>query len=132
MTELMLIVAIIATLTAIAVPKAADSIRHAQESRTKYNLGALRSALGMYYAENEGYPLDSLASLVPKYLRDIPAKYTPPFHPEGNEVSAGPIAAQVAAKGDWFYVNDKASFQFGAIMVNCVHADLKGEIWTTL
>ena len=55
--ELMIVVAIIGILAAIAIPKFADLIRKSKEGATKGSLGALRSALTIYYGEQEGvYP----------------------------------------------------------------------------
>lgn len=55
--ELMIVVAIIGILAAIAIPKFADLIRKSKEGSTKGSMGALRSALTIYYGEQEGiYP----------------------------------------------------------------------------
>lgn len=55
--ELMIVVAIIGILAAIAIPKFADLIKKSKEGSTKGSLGALRSALTIYYGEQEGtYP----------------------------------------------------------------------------
>ena len=54
----MLALAIIGLLMAIAVPKFADLIWKAREATLKGQLGALRSALTIYYTDNEGfYPI---------------------------------------------------------------------------
>ncbi|OGS45662.1 MAG: hypothetical protein A2539_07250 [Elusimicrobia bacterium RIFOXYD2_FULL_34_15] len=56
--ELMIVVAIIGILAAIAIPKFADLIKKSKEGATKGSLGALRSALTIYYGEQEGlYPV---------------------------------------------------------------------------
>jgi len=56
--ELMIVVAIIGILAAIAIPKFADLIKKSKEGATKGSLGELRSALTIYYGENEGiYPV---------------------------------------------------------------------------
>lgn len=52
--ELMLAVAIIGLLSAIAVPKFGNLIDKAREASLKGQLGSLRSALSLYYADNEG------------------------------------------------------------------------------
>lgn len=55
--ELMIVVAIIGILAAIAIPKFADLITKSKEGSTKGSLGAMRSALTIYYGEQEGtYP----------------------------------------------------------------------------
>ena len=53
--ELMIVVAIIGTLSAIAVPKFASLVRKSQDGATKGNLGRLRSAMSIYYSDMEGY-----------------------------------------------------------------------------
>jgi prepilin-type N-terminal cleavage/methylation domain-containing protein len=52
--ELMIVAAIIAILAMIALPKFSNLIDRAREASTKGNLGALRSALSIYQADNEG------------------------------------------------------------------------------
>lgn len=132
LVELMLVVTIIAILAAIAVPNFSRLIRQAQEARTKANLASLRAAITLFYSDTETtFPTDHLQSLVPKYLRDIPLKYTPRYHPEGNTVSAGPSDAQTDASGDWFYVNKSSDTYFGKISVNCIHTDIKGVSWSS-
>ena len=60
--ELMIVVAIIGILAAIAIPKFADLIKKSKEGSTKGSLGALRSALTIYYGEQEGvYPSTTAA-----------------------------------------------------------------------
>ncbi|MBI5574004.1 MAG: type II secretion system protein [Elusimicrobia bacterium] len=62
--ELMIVVAIIGILAAIAIPKFADLIKKSKEGSTKGSLGALRSALTIYYGEQEGvYPVASTDGL---------------------------------------------------------------------
>ena|ERR1019366_8721012 len=78
--ELMIAVAIIGILSAIAIPQFSNSVMQAQEGVTKGNLGAIRSALSIYYGDNEGiYPADDLTSLTAggRYLRRIPSAIFP-------------------------------------------------------
>src|SRR3954470_943691 len=75
LVELMIVVAIIGILAAIAIPKFGKLVSKSHESTTKGNLGAIRSALSVYYAENEGfYPADALAALSAdsKYIVELP------------------------------------------------------------
>jgi prepilin-type N-terminal cleavage/methylation domain-containing protein len=131
LVELMIVIAILAILATVGMSSVSGTIRRSQEARTKGNLAMLRASITMYYADHEGlYPIDDLASLQPKYLRAIPLKMTPPYHPEGNTVSAGPLTDMTDSRGDWFYVNDGSSSDFGKVMVNCIHSTLKGEIWS--
>src|SRR5687768_3813539 len=77
--ELMIVVAIIGILAAIAIPKFADLIRKSNEGATKGNLGAIRSAMSIYYGDMEGiYPNDPASlSINGKYLSSIPKAKTP-------------------------------------------------------
>lgn len=130
--ELMIVVAIIGILAAIAIPQFATISKKAYEGRTKANLGAIRSALAIYYGDTEGlFPTDDLSSITPKYLTQMPLKYTPPYHPEGNSVSAGNDATMTASTGDWFYYNDRLDNHWGKVIVNCVHEDIRGAVWSS-
>src|SRR3954454_322818 len=55
--ELMIVVAIIGILAAVAIPKFADLVTKSKEAAVKGTLGALRSAVSIYYGDLEGnYP----------------------------------------------------------------------------
>lgn len=70
--ELLVVMAIIATLLSIAVPRYFNSIDKAQESVLKQDLGILRDAIDQFYSDTGNYPL-SLEELVERrYLRKIP------------------------------------------------------------
>src|SRR5436853_5565234 len=79
--ELMIVVAIIGILAAIAIPKFSQLITKGNEANTKGNLGAIRSALSIYYGDTEGYyPVDSgLTGLTAnsKYMTNIPVAKLP-------------------------------------------------------
>src|SRR5438067_10870079 len=82
--ELMIVVAIIGILAAIAIPKFAELIRKSSEGASKGNLGALRSAMSIYYGDMEGtYPF-SMTSLTigGKYLTVVPPAKAPNYHPD--------------------------------------------------
>ncbi|MDD5492188.1 MAG: prepilin-type N-terminal cleavage/methylation domain-containing protein [bacterium] len=55
LVELMMVVAIIGILAGVAVPRYMDFLRRSREGATKGNLGSLRSALNIYYADTEFY-----------------------------------------------------------------------------
>jgi prepilin-type N-terminal cleavage/methylation domain-containing protein len=57
LVELMIVVAVIGILAGIAVPRYMDFVTRAKEGATKGNLGAIRSAVNIYYADNAFYPL---------------------------------------------------------------------------
>src|SRR5688572_31367292 len=84
--ELMIVVAIIGILAAIAIPKFADLIRKSNEGASKGNLGAVRSALSIYYGDMEGVYPDNPVSLTAngKYLGVIPKAKTPNYHADSE------------------------------------------------
>jgi len=58
LVELMIVVAIIGILAGIAVPRYLNFVQRAKEGATKANLGALRSAINIYFSDNGfSYPL---------------------------------------------------------------------------
>ncbi len=127
--ELMIVVAIIGILAAIAIPKFADLIRKSNEGATKGNLGAIRSALSIYYGDLEGqYPLnvDDLTQ-GGKYLSKIPKAKSPPYHPD---VATFENSSAPGDLGGWLYSNVMTDANFGTLWVNCTHTDSKGKVWT--
>jgi len=144
--ELMIVVAIIGILSAIAIPKFADLIRKSTEGSTKGNLGAIRSALSIYYGELDGIfpvPLGSgrsdqpgtLGSLLTmengKFIKDIPDNKTPPYHPDGIGVVLMDTADEGGDPGWWGYEGTQGGTQkqWGDLWVNCTHTDTKGASW---
>lgn len=70
--ELMVVMAIIATLLTIAVPRYFHSVDKSREAVLRENLALTREALDKYYGDNGKYP-DSLEDLTGrKYLRSLP------------------------------------------------------------
>ncbi|MDP2866665.1 MAG: prepilin-type N-terminal cleavage/methylation domain-containing protein [Elusimicrobiota bacterium] len=127
--ELMIVVAIIGILAAIAIPKFADLINKAKEGSTKGALSSVRSAIQVYYGDNEGwFPADSLAcvTLNAKYIAEIPlAKVPGTGHGDSRAVLGAQAATDVAG---WLYYNDSTSaVTWGNFVVNCTHEDIKGR-----
>ncbi len=70
--ELLVVMAIIATLLTIAVPRYFRSIQRSREAVLKQDLTALRESIDRFYGDTGKYP-PTLAVLVEKhYLRSIP------------------------------------------------------------
>jgi prepilin-type N-terminal cleavage/methylation domain-containing protein len=125
--ELMIVVAIIGILAAVAIPKFANLINKSKEGATRGNLGAIRSALTIYYSDMEGqYPTDDLASLIPTYMDEIPDASMPPNHSPDPTVNL-----TFSDSGGWFYVNDNSSSTWGKVVAACTHTDTKGVVWST-
>ncbi|PIR18479.1 MAG: hypothetical protein COV48_07310 [Elusimicrobia bacterium CG11_big_fil_rev_8_21_14_0_20_64_6] len=137
----MIVVAIIGILAAIAVPKFAELIRKSNEGATKGSMGAVRSALSIYYADNEGqYPSDDLSSLAVsgKYLSAMPSVLAPNYHPNSaiveNNDDWGMGSMAFTDDGRWLYWNWTMGLSprgKGDIWLACTHTDTKGNRWTT-
>ncbi len=130
--ELMIVVAIIGILAAIAIPKFAELIRKSNEGASKGNLGAIRSALSIYYGDMEGqYPTDMTSLTVSgKYLSSIPKAKAPNYHTDTATASQASATLSVTDGGGWAYVNGPGDANFGTLWVNCTHTDTKGSVWT--
>ena len=127
--ELMIVVAIIGILAAIAIPKFASLIRKSSEGASKGNLGAIRSALSIYYGDMEGqYPADMEALTVNgKYLSTVPSAKAPNYHSDTS------VIANLVNSNDgagWSYNNTANNANQGTVLVNCTHTDTKGTVWT--
>lgn len=152
--ELVIVVAIIAILAAVAVPLFGNMVAKAQEGSTKGNLGSIRSAFSLYYADNEGVYPSPGAGFDPllqngHYLKSIPTAFFPGTpnsagHPTSNQVTSvqsqpqnlGTTVATADLSngigGGWvlvFNFNGDA-YQDPIAMAECGHSDLKGTPWT--
>jgi general secretion pathway protein G len=89
LVELMMVVTILSVMASLAVPRLALVLDRAYQGKAKGELGAVRSALQLYYSDTEGrvpyfqHP-DGLASddgssmqavLTPTYLKTMPVPY---------------------------------------------------------
>jgi len=73
LVELLVVLAIIATLLAIAVPRYFQHVDRSKEAVLRENLAAVRDAIDQYHADKGRWP-DSLESLADsRYLRTVPA-----------------------------------------------------------
>ena len=132
--ELMIVVAIIGILAAIAIPKFAELIRKSGEGAAKGNLGAIRSALSIYYGDMEGvYPAQIAGLTVAgKYLATVPVAKTPSYHGDSSTEFNGTLV-QIGAHegGGWGYNNTIGDTNMGNMLVTCEHTDTKGSIWSS-
>ena len=134
--ELMIVVAIIGILAAIAIPKFADLINKAKEGSTKGALSSVRSAIQVYYGDNEGWfpaaETPTLASLTTnaKYIGEIPmAKMPGTTHVDSRSITSLPAAGTAITDGvGWGYGdNSTIALTWGNFVVNCTHEDIKGR-----
>ena len=129
--ELMIVVAIIGILAAIAIPKFAELINKSKEGAIKGQLSAIRSAINVYYTDNEGvYPMDTLEVLVPKYIKGIPSLQIA-GHVAGANVAVLTSSTTTNDGGRWGYYNDQGLSNWGRFIVDCSHGDSKGAVWST-
>ena len=130
--ELMIVVAIIGILAAIAIPKFAELIRKSSEGASKGNLGALRSAMSIYYGDMEGtYPATATALTIGgKYLTVLPPAKAPNYHSDLSTVVLLSASAAPSDVGGWYYNDQTTNANVGNVLVNCTHTDTKGTVWT--
>ena len=70
--ELLAVLAIVATLLTLALPRYFSSVDRSRETVLKENLFQLRDAIGKYYADKGKYPESVEALATEKYLRKVP------------------------------------------------------------
>lgn len=115
----------------LAVVKFSEMMRSPNEGATRGNLGAIRSALSIYYGDMEGLYPEDLHSLTVngKYLQTLPTARTPPYHKESSRVLTAPAPDDT---GGWWYrmnpAHDGVNVVFGG---NCTHTDNRGSAWTS-
>ncbi len=96
LVELLVVLAILALLLTLAVPRYFTSIERAKDATLKQDLNTLRESLDKFYADNGKYPatLDDLVDR--KYIRKLPIDpitdkattwvFTPPEPPLEGEI----------------------------------------------
>ena len=128
--ELMITLAILGVLVSIGVPRYFSMVTKSKEGVTKGNLGNLRSAISIYYGDNESiFPTDNLACLTigSKYIPSIPPTTIPPNHDPASNVYLQTTPTDV---GSWSYNNTDTAPRWGILLVGCTHSDTRGQIWT--
>jgi prepilin-type N-terminal cleavage/methylation domain-containing protein len=143
--ELMLVVALIGTLSGIALPKLSNVMDRAKDARTRGNLGVLRSTLAIYNSDTGGWypaePATDLSSLVPAYIEKIPVA-APALggHKPSNEVNmVWNLLGEQDGPG-WTYdfnrydpvvqpnPNPRGEY-WGHIRVRCYHPNVNKQLW---
>ncbi len=129
LAELMIVVVIIGILSSIAMVKYADLLRKSNEGNVYGNLGAMRSALSIYYADLDGQFPSSLGVLTvsARYIKTFPEIRVPNYHAKTAAVAEGAVRADT---NGWGYNNVSANSNFGALWIDCTHTDSKGSAWT--
>ncbi len=140
----MIIVAVIGILAAAVTPKWGSMLRNSKEADAKSKLGIIRSALNIYYADNQAkFPVGSSGTnqttladtLVPKYLKSVPECYVYPYHQKASTVDNTPSSdfqtADSSCDGEWAYVSNANDTNWGLVAIECYHQDSKGRVWST-
>jgi prepilin-type N-terminal cleavage/methylation domain-containing protein len=132
LVELMIVMVVIGILAIVAIPKFSNTIARSREASIKANLAAIRSALSIYYSNNDGeFPGDlGVLPMNVKYINKVPDVSIPnvPGNP-GHDLVGLATAVDDGATGAWFY--QPSGSQAGQVLVNCTHQDSAGRIWTS-
>lgn len=72
LVELLIVLAVLATLLTVVVPRYYTSVQRAKEAVLKENLFQVRDAIGKYHADKGRYPESLEALALEKYLRNVP------------------------------------------------------------
>jgi prepilin-type N-terminal cleavage/methylation domain-containing protein len=145
--ELMIVVAIIGILAAVAIPKFADLVTKSKEAAVKGTLGAVRSAISIYYGDQEGLNASNLFDGLTTNNRYMPSMgnvgslgaYNIPKTNStlGNPGHTGALYANLSAAAGVAAntYNDATPLNYnsttGDVGVNCTHNDTKSTVWTS-
>lgn len=127
----MIVVAILSILALIALPKFADIIEKSREASTMGHLGHIRSAILLYYMENDQVHPAVFAGLIQptkKYIDHTAVPLHTGDHPDAYQVDDLPDIDPVGDSGNWSYVT--TGDNWGYFYIQCVHRDMKGELWS--
>lgn len=131
--EVIIAVLIILLVTLVFYPRFLDVLRKSNEATTRANLTALRSAIAVYYGDNEGvFPGENIVQELTgedgKYIKYIPEVYCPPYTNPTNEITTKPTGNS----GKWAYqIEDSENRQAGEIWIDCDKEDSRGVVWNT-
>ncbi|MGZ5198614.1 MAG: type II secretion system protein [Telluria sp.] len=104
LVELLVVMAIIALLLSIAVPRYMHSVEQSKETMLRANLALTRHLLDQFYEDNGKYP-DNLDELVDKkYVRRLPVDPV-----TGSSTTWVPVAPPDPAQGAVFDVHSGAA-----------------------
>lgn len=110
------------------------------KSRTsnKGNLSLVRSALQVYYGDNEGrFPTDDLSCLAAdkKYPGELPPLWVEYDKKHPHPRTSGVVVYSSGSgsdTGQYAYMNDPAyPANWGSVFVDCTHLDGRGISWST-
>jgi len=113
LVELLVVLAIVAVLLSIAVPRYSGSVDRAKEAVLRENLASLRDALDKHYADTGHYPLKLEELVTKRYLRQTPLDpvtdssttwiLVPPPDPEKGGIADVHSGSREKARDGTFY-----------------------------
>lgn len=114
-----------------------NTVKETEEGRTKGALGAVRSALAIYYGDHAGKYPKNFNALIPKYIRGVLFTQLPGTNCASSAdiqflsgvSTEDEIKAKITGKGGYFYVDDESSKMYGYFGVNCKEPDSEGMSW---
>ncbi|MDR3195402.1 MAG: hypothetical protein LBT58_01205 [Endomicrobium sp.] len=121
-------IAVIGLLVFFTVHKCFSVLAQSKEIAAKRGLASLRSAIAVYYSDNDGrYPGDDISKeLVEKgYIEKIPYVYLP-HHKKSNQVTITNLDKNTDSGGWAYKVDDTPDSNGrlkGQIWINCSHGD---------
>lgn len=130
--ELMIVVAIIGILAAIAIPRFAQMLERSKEGATKGDIGAIKSAVEIYYGDWQGvwpttlwsssqFSFSAHLDLIPA-VRVTGAFIAAPVSPAGNIVTyTSDSSTPTGASSGWLYDSSN-----GYVYVNSTIHDSQG------
>ncbi len=140
--ELMIVVAIIGILAAVAIPKFAQMLEKAREGATKGNIGAIKSAISIYYGDQQGnWPTCITDALFMNYMK-VPLPAVKVTHPasifsgqntlSGTCATAATEAVAQSTEGPTTLTGDgwKYNLTTGNVFVNNAQTDSSGVYYT--
>ena len=100
-------------------------IHSATDGQSIGNLKGLRNRIGIY-KKAHGTPPLAIDSLAPGHMSLILASSG---HPRSGGVRYA-STLDIKDSGQWLYVNDPKSKNFGTLIIDCTHQDEKGTPWS--
>jgi general secretion pathway protein G len=72
LVELLVVLAIIATLLSLAAPRYFQHVERSKEAVLRENLATMRDAIDQFHADTNGWPADLAVLAEKRYLRGVP------------------------------------------------------------